>query len=60
MPLLETVRTEMRAPNEVLVVNGGDHSLLLTKSRLRASNQTQEEVDQHILERIRSFLAGLE
>jgi uncharacterized protein len=60
LPLLETVRTKMAAPNEVLVVNGGDHSLLLTKSQLRASNQTQEEVDQYILERIRSFVAGLE
>ena len=60
LSLLETVRAEMAAPNEVLVVNGGDHSLRLTKSQLRASNQTQEEVDQHILERIRSFLVGLE
>ncbi len=60
LPLLDTVRTEMSAPNEVLVVNGGDHSLLVTKSQLRASNQTQEEVDQHILDRIRSFVAGLE
>jgi uncharacterized protein len=60
LPLLDAVRAEMSAPNEVLVVNGGDHSLLLTKSQLRASNQTQEEVDQHILERIGSFVAGLE
>jgi uncharacterized protein len=60
LPLLDTVRAEMSAVNEVLVVNGGDHSLLLTKNQLRASNQTQEEVDQYILERIRSFVARLE
>jgi uncharacterized protein len=60
LPLLDKVRAEMCAPNEVLVVNGGDHSLLVTKSELKASNQTQEDVNQYILERIRSFVAGLE
>ena len=58
--LLDKVRVGMCAPNEVLVVNGGDHSLHVTKSHLKASNQSQEDVDQHVLERIRSFVAGLE
>jgi uncharacterized protein len=58
--LLDKVRAEMSAPNELLVVNGGDHSLLVTKSQLSASNQSQEDVNEHILERIRSFVAGLE
>ncbi|HEY6675573.1 MAG TPA: alpha/beta family hydrolase [Terrimicrobium sp.] len=58
--LLEKIRAGMCAPNEVLVVNGGDHSLHVTKSQLKASNQTQEDVNQHILKRIRSFVAGLE
>ena len=60
LPLLDKIRAEMRAPNELLVVNGGDHSLSVTKGQLKASNQIQENVDQHILERIRSFVAGLE
>jgi len=60
LPLLDKIRSEMRAPNELLVVNGGDHSLSVTKGQLKASNQTQENVDQQILERIRSFVAGLE
>lgn len=58
--LLDKVRVGMCAPNEVLVVNGGDHSLHVTKSHLKASNQSQEDVDRHVLERIRSFVAGLE
>jgi predicted alpha/beta-hydrolase family hydrolase len=58
--LLDKVRAEMGAPNEVLVVDGGDHSLLVTKSQLKASHQSQDDVDEYILERIRSFLAGLE
>jgi uncharacterized protein len=61
LPLLDKIRAEMCAPNEVQVVNGGDHSLCVSKSQLRASNQTQDDVNQHILERIRSFVgAGLE
>jgi uncharacterized protein len=60
LPLLDRIRAEMRAPNEVLVVNGGDHSLSVSKGQLQASNETQENVDQRILERIRSFVAGIE
>ena len=60
LPLLNQIRAEMSAPNELLVVNGGDHSLSVLKTQLKASNQTQEDVHQQILERIRSFVAGLE
>ena len=60
LPLLDRIRAEMCAPNEVLVVNGGDHSLSVSKGQLQASNETQENVDQRILERIRSFVAGIE
>ena len=60
LPLLDRIRAEMRAPNEMLVVNGGDHSLSVSKGQLQASNETQENVDQRILERIRSFVAGIE
>jgi uncharacterized protein len=60
LPLLDKVRAEMAAPNEVLVIKGGDHSLLVTKSQLKASHQSQDEIDEYILERVRRFVAGLE
>jgi predicted alpha/beta-hydrolase family hydrolase len=57
LDLLESVRREMTATNELHVVEGGDHSLVVTKGRLKASGQTQDEVDQNILEAIRHFVA---
>jgi predicted alpha/beta-hydrolase family hydrolase len=57
LELLESVRTQMRAANQLHVVEGGDHSLLVTKSRLREDNETQDEVDQRILAAIIRFLA---
>ncbi len=57
LELLESVRAQMRAANQLHVVEGGDHSLLVTKSRLRADNETQDEVDQRILEAIIRFIA---
>src|ERR1700758_1639926 len=54
--LLESVRQEMKAPNKLYVVEGGDHSLLVTKAQLKASRETQDDVDERILEAIRSFL----
>jgi predicted alpha/beta-hydrolase family hydrolase len=49
LDVLARVRGEMRAVNELHVVEGGDHSLLVTKSQLKASGETQDDVDQHIL-----------
>jgi predicted alpha/beta-hydrolase family hydrolase len=54
--LLERVRREMRAVNRLHLVEGGDHSLLVTQARLKACGETQDKVDQRILEAIRSFL----
>lgn len=56
--LLESVRREMKAVNKLHVVEGGDHSLLVTQAGLRASGETQDDVDQRILEAIQSFLAS--
>jgi predicted alpha/beta-hydrolase family hydrolase len=56
LELLETVRTQMRAANQLHVVEGGDHSLLVTKGRLRADGETQDDVDQRILRVIVRFL----
>ncbi|MFN2508153.1 MAG: alpha/beta family hydrolase [Chthoniobacterales bacterium] len=56
LELLEQVRREMQAPNELQVVHGGDHSLAVTKKQLRAAGETQEAVDARILERIGRFV----
>jgi len=56
LELLEQVRADMTAPNVLHVVEGGDHSLLVTKRQLFAAGETQDEVDQRILETIASFV----
>jgi predicted alpha/beta-hydrolase family hydrolase len=52
---LERVRAEMKAPNVLHVVEGGDHSLLVSKSQLRTTGERQEDVDQRILDVIARF-----
>jgi predicted alpha/beta-hydrolase family hydrolase len=59
LDLLERVRGEMTAPNFLHVVEGGDHSLIVTKRQLEAAGQTQADVDERILQRISQFIAGL-
>jgi predicted alpha/beta-hydrolase family hydrolase len=56
LDLLDQTRREMRAPNELYVVQGGDHSLQVEKARLKASGETQDDVDQKIMAAIGSFL----
>jgi uncharacterized protein len=57
LDLLESARREMKARNELYVVEGGDHSLLVEKARLKANGQTQDEVDQGVMAVIESFVA---
>ncbi len=57
LELLESVRTQMSAANQLHVVQGGDHSLLVTKNRLREDKETQDDVDQRILGAIIRFIA---
>jgi predicted alpha/beta-hydrolase family hydrolase len=59
LDLLADVRAKMNAPNELMVVEGGDHSLGVKKSELQARGETQEAVDQRILEAIRRFVDSL-
>lgn len=54
---LESVRAQMKVPNELHVVEGGDHSLLLRKGDLKETGRTQEQVDRQIVEAIQAFLA---
>jgi hypothetical protein len=57
--LLERVRAEMKAPNFLHVVEGGDHSLRVPKRQLQASGETQEDVDQPIFEAVAGFVDEL-
>ena len=59
LDLLERVRGEIKAPNCLHVVEGGDHSLRVPKRQLQATGETQEEVDQRILKSIADFVARL-
>ena len=56
LDLLERVRNEMKAPNFLYVVEGGDHSLRVPKRQLQAAGETQNEVDQRILQAISGFV----
>lgn len=60
LDLLERVRPEMKARNFLHVVEGGDHSLRLPKRQFKASGETQEDVDQRILNAIAGFVDELE
>jgi predicted alpha/beta-hydrolase family hydrolase len=59
LDLLNAVRAEMKARNFLHVVEGGDHSLIVRKRELSASNQTQDEVDERVSDAISQFLLGL-
>jgi uncharacterized protein len=56
LDLLEKVRSRMSAHNELHIVEGGDHSLLVSKALLKASGSTQEDVDRQIMKAISTFL----
>ena len=56
LDLLESVRAEMKAPNFLHVVEGGDHSLLVTKRQLTASGETQDHAEHRIVETIAQFV----
>jgi predicted alpha/beta-hydrolase family hydrolase len=59
LDLLERVRAGIEAPNFLHVVEGGDHSLRMSKRQLKASNETQEGVDQRVFQSITEFIGGL-
>ena len=57
--LLEQIRAEMKAPNFLNVVEGGDHSLRVPKRRLQANGRTQEDIDRQIVRAIAGFVDQL-
>ena len=56
LDLLAEVRAAKIAPNELYVVEGGDHSLMVKKSDLASRGETQQEVEQKILARVAEFV----
>jgi fermentation-respiration switch protein FrsA (DUF1100 family) len=59
LPLLEALLPELRAPHALEVVEGGDHSLAVRKTELRARGETQDAVDQRVLAAVECFLGSL-
>jgi len=57
LPLLESVRAEMTAPNFLHVVEGGDHSLVVSKRQLISAGETQDDVDSRIARAIATFVS---
>jgi predicted alpha/beta-hydrolase family hydrolase len=55
---LEEVRRRMRAPSAVHVVEGGDHSLVVTARQLAAAGEKQGDVDTRALGAIARFVSG--
>lgn len=56
---LAAVRQRMSVRSELFVVDGGDHSLELTKTAQKAQGVTQGSVELGVLERVRQFCASL-
>jgi predicted alpha/beta-hydrolase family hydrolase len=56
LQLLAQVRGGMTAPNELHIVEGGDHSLLVSKTHLKACGETQDDVDARTLRVIAAFV----
>lgn len=54
---LEAVRPRLRAPNELYVVEGGDHSLVVGKRELAARGGSQAAEDDAVTRAIAAFLA---
>lgn len=59
LDLLDSVRREMTAPNFLHIVEGGDHSLSVTKRDLAARNQTQDDVDQIVSDTVSQFVSKM-
>ncbi len=58
LDLLAPVRAGMTAPNDLHLVEGGDHSLGVGRRALQLAGEMQEDVDRRILEAIADFISG--
>jgi predicted alpha/beta-hydrolase family hydrolase len=57
LDLLEQVRAEIKTESVLHLVDGGDHSLRVSKRRLQEAGETQEDVDRRIFKGIAGFAA---
>ncbi|HEX3697202.1 MAG TPA: alpha/beta family hydrolase [Polyangia bacterium] len=53
---LADVRSKMTAPNQLYVIEGGDHSLAVSAQERKRAGLTQNDSDAHVLEVIRRFV----
>jgi predicted alpha/beta-hydrolase family hydrolase len=60
LDLLNRVRAEMKAPNFLHLVEGGDHSLRVPKSQLAATSETQDDIDGQAFQAIVGFVDRLQ
>ncbi|ERN08945.1 hypothetical protein AMTR_s00015p00258610 [Amborella trichopoda] len=56
---LTTICKKMKCPNELHVIEGGDHSFKIGKKILTSSGTTQDEAEENALKSIERFLAKL-
>ncbi|MDP9099190.1 MAG: dienelactone hydrolase family protein [Verrucomicrobiota bacterium] len=59
LDLLENIRKEMEAAGFLHIVEGGDHSLQVTKTQVKNGGETQEQVDGRVLAAIAQFVGRL-
>jgi predicted alpha/beta-hydrolase family hydrolase len=59
LDLLDRIRTEIKAPSFLHLVEGGDHSLRVPKRQLQERSKTQEDIDHEILKAIAGFVDQL-
>jgi uncharacterized protein len=56
---LQNVRAKLRARSELVVVEGGNHSLELSAKALSAQKTTAADLEQRIVDSVQAFLAAL-
>lgn len=59
LDLFDGVRRRMPGPTDLHVVEGGDHSLMVTKTGLKSRGVTQDEVDRDIATALAAFVGRL-
>lgn len=60
LDLLADVRKKMTATNQLLIVDGGNHSLEVPKQQLKTSGLEQSDIEQRVCDRVAAFVASVE
>ncbi len=59
LDLLAGVRAKMTAPTTLLIVEGGDHSLILSATHRKTTGTTQAQSDARVLDAVQTFVGKL-